>query len=285
MMGRKSDAEKFAGGKATYAVEPLMPDGKALQGATSHNLGQNFSKVFEIQFQNKEGKMEYGWQTSWGLSTRSLGGMFLVHGDDNGVILPPKVAPIQVVIMPIIKSDADAGALFDYAKGISDTLQKMNIRSKVDMRLEPSIGRRFNEWEVKGVPVRFEVGPKEFEQKGITIARRDTGEKTLVKLTDIASQTQKILDDIQRNLFHKAKKFLDANIHDASSFEEFKNIMKTDRGFIRAFWCEDASCEAEIKGETKATTRCLPLDAKEEKGKCILCGKPAIHRWIFAQAY
>lgn len=285
MFGRKSDSEKFAGGKATYGVEPLMPDGKALQGATSHNLGQNFSKVFEIQYQNKDGKMDYVWQTSWGLSTRSLGGLFMVHGDDNGLILPPKVAPIQVVIVPIRKSGVDAKELLTYCVELKETLANGGIRVKLDDREEPSVGRRFNEWELKGVPVRFEVGEKETKEKTVTIARRDTGEKVVVPRTDMLIQTEKIVKNIQESLFARAKKFLSENIRDAQTYDEFKKIMTTTRGFIRSFWCEDAACEAKIKEETKATTRCLPLDTKEEKGACVRCGKPATHRWIFAQAY
>ncbi|OGG11520.1 proline--tRNA ligase [Candidatus Gottesmanbacteria bacterium RBG_13_45_10] len=285
LLGRKSETEKFAGGKATYAVEPLMPDGKALQGATSHNLGQNFSKVFEVQFQSRDGKMEYGWQTSWGLSTRSLGGLFLVHGDDNGLILPPKVAPTQVVIVPIGKSGSDSKELLRYCGEMKETLSNGGVRTKLDDREEPSVGRRFNEWEVKGVPVRFEVGPKEVKDRTVTIARRDTGEKVVVSRDDMLTRTEKILKDIQESLFSRAKTFLERNIREASTFAEFKNIMATDRGFIRAFWCENDACEKEIKEETKATTRCLPLDAKEEKGVCVHCGKPATHRWMFAQAY
>jgi prolyl-tRNA synthetase len=285
LLGRKSESEKFAGGKATFGVEPLMPDGKALQGATSHNLGQNFSKVFGIQFQSKDGKLEYAWQTSWGLSTRSLGGLFMVHGDDNGIILPPKIAPIQVIVIPIRKKDADSKQLLAYCSEMKETLENGGVRTKLDNREEPSVGRRFNEWEVKGVPIRFEVGDKEVQDRTVTIARRDTGEKVVVARADMLTQTEKLLKNIQESLFAKAKAFLDKNIRNAVNFEEFKKIMGTDRGFIRAFWCEDAICEAKIKEETKAATRLLPLDAKEEKGLCVRCGKPATHQWIFAQAY
>ncbi|HUD19010.1 MAG TPA: proline--tRNA ligase [Patescibacteria group bacterium] len=285
VLGRKSESEKFAGAKATFAIEALMPDGKALQAGTSHNLGQNFSKVFDIQFQSREGKMEFAWQTSWGLSTRSLGGLFLVHGDDSGLVLPPKIAPIQVVLMPIMRKENDSALLSAYCGEIKEALNNGGVRSKLDDRTETSVGRRFNEWEVKGVPVRFEIGQKEFDDRSVTIARRDTGEKITVKRENMLVTVEKILKDIQTNLFAKAKKFLDENTRDAQNYQEFKNIMATDRGFIRAFWCEDAACEDAIKKETKATTRCLPLHAKEEQGKCVYCGKPATHRWIFAQAY
>lgn len=290
LIGRKSEAEKFAGAKETYTIEALMPDGKALQGATSHNLGQNFSKPFAIQFQNHKGEMAYVWQTSWGLSTRSLGGLFLVHGDDSGLILPPKVAPVQVVIVPIegrpneknaLKSARD---LFNYIKPLEQELLQENIRVRIDSSVE-SPGRKFNKWEVKGVPLRFEIGDIEVDSNIVTVARRDTFEKINIKREHIIAETKNLLKEIQDNLFQKAKIFLEQNTHDASSFEEFENIMKTPRGFIRAFWCEEAACEVAIKEETKASIRCLPLDANKEQGICVHCGKPAVSRWIFAQAY
>lgn len=285
VLGTKSSTEKFAGAKTTYTVEILMPDGKALQGATSHNLGQNFSKPFEIHFQNRKGKEDFVWQTSWGLSTRSLGGLFLVHGDDDGLVLPPKMAPIQVVIVPIYKKDEERKPLEFYCQDIKETLRHGGIRIRADERDEPSIGRRFNEWEMKGVPVRLEVGGKELVEKTVTIARRDNGEKQTVARDQILATVEKLLQDIQKGLFDRAKGFLDTNTREATSYDEFKNIMSSSRGFIKAFWCEDAACEATIKGETKASTRCLPLDAPEEKGKCIHCGNPATRRWLFAQSY
>lgn len=285
VFGRKSESEKFAGGESTYSIEALMPDGKALQGATSHHLAQNFSKVFDISFQSKDGKMENVWQTSWGLSTRSLGGLFLVHGDDNGLVLPPKMAPIQVVIMPIVKKDMDGKLLHAYCGEIKEVLDNGGVRNKLDKRDEPSVGRRFNQWEVKGVPVRFEVGEQELGSRSVTIVRRDTGEKTTVKREEMLITVEKILKDIQSSLLTKARTFLTENTRDAGNFEEFKTIMTTHRGFIRGFWCEHTECEAKIKEETKATTRCLPLDSKEEQGICVHCGSSATHRWIFAQAY
>lgn len=285
LLGTKSTTEKFAGAKTTTTLEILMPDGKALQGGTSHNLGQNFSRVFDIKFQSRDGIMEFGWQTSWGLSTRSLGGLFMVHGDDNGLVLPPKIAPIQVVIMPILKKDTDSTMLLAYCGEIKEALDNGGVRSKFDTRDEPSVGRRFNEWEVKGVPLRFEVGKKELTDRVVTIARRDTGEKITVKREEMLTTTEKLLKDLQSTLFAKARKFLDDNTRDVKNYEEFKKIMSSTRGFIRAFWCEDTVCEAKIKEETKATTRCLPLDVKEEVGTCVHCGKEAKHRWIFGQAY
>ncbi len=285
VVGTKSETEKFAGAKTTYTVEVLMSDGKALQCATSHNLGQNFSKVFDIHYLNKEGKEDFVWQTSWGTSTRSLGGMFLTHGDDNGLILPPKIAPMQVVIVPIIKTGVAADLLMAYCQDLKEALGNGGVRVKLDNREEPSVGRRFNEWEVKGVPLRFEVGEKEVKDRTVTIARRDTGEKKIVERSRMLVETQKLLEEIQTHLFAKAKKFLENNTHEVSSYEEFKKIMGSTRGFLRAFWCEDAACEAKIKEETKATTRCLPLGSKKENGTCIRCGNPANYRWMFAQSY
>ncbi|OGG13540.1 proline--tRNA ligase [Candidatus Gottesmanbacteria bacterium RIFCSPHIGHO2_01_FULL_46_14] len=283
VFGTKSESEKFAGAKATYAIEALMPDGKALQAATSHNLGQNFSKPFEIKFQNRDGKQDFVWQTSWGLSTRCLGGLFMTHGDDNGLILPSKIAPIQVVIMPIFQKDKDA--IFSYCQELKEVLTNGGIRVRVDSREEPSVGRRFNEWEVKGVPLRFEVGQKETGDRSVTVVVRDTGEKVVLKREQMLVETEKMLASMQNRLLETQKEFLKKNTHDVDEYDKFKEIMATSRGYLRAFWCGDPVCEAKIKEETKATTRCLPLEEKEEKGKCILCGKSATHRWLFAQAY
>jgi len=283
--GIKSNTEKFAGAKVTYTIEALMPDGKALQACTSHNLGQNFSKPFEIQFQDRDGRLSYVWQTSWGLSTRSLGGLFLVHGDDNGLVLPPKIAPIQVVVMPIYKKDKDTKLLTAYCQEAIETMRNGGVRIKLDDRQDPSIGRRFNEWELKGVPLRIEVGDKELMDRTVTLVRRDTGGKHTVGRDEMLVVVEKILADIQKQLFARAKKFQDVNTHDASDWDQFVKIMNTTRGFIRVLWCEEIACEAAIKAATKATTRCLPLDSGEKKGECIKCGKPAIRRWYFAQAY
>lgn len=281
LVGIKSESEKFAGGKKTWAVELLMPDGKALQGATSHNLGQNFAKVFKIQFQNREGKNDFVWQTSWGLSTRSIGGLIMVHGDDQGLVLPPKIAPVQVVIVPI----SDDPRIISFCDKLEQDLKKQNLIVKTDNRWEKTIGWKFNEWELKGAPVRVELGLKELESGELTIFRRDTNEKLKIKTGNLKTEIPKLLDDIQKSLYGKSKKFVEDNTHEVSDYEVFKEIMKTKRGLIKAFWCEDAGCEAKIKGETKASTRLLPLDAGQEKGECIYCKKPSIHRWYFAQAY
>lgn len=287
--GRKSETEKFAGAKTTFTVEALMPDGKALQACTSHNLGQNFSKAFAISFQNKEGKNDFVWQTSWGFSTRSLGGLFLTHGDDAGLILPPKVAPYQTVILPVFMGKLTAEQkekVQTVAKAMYQSLDRSLIRAYIDNKSEvDSIGRLRNEWELKGVPIRIELGNREIESGEVTLIRRDTLEKITIKQADLVPTVQKLLEEIQNGLFEKAKKFLDENTHVVNDYAQFKKIMETKRGFLKALWCEDAACEKKIKEETKASTRCLPFDSKDEDGMCIYCGKPAKHRWVFAQAY
>jgi prolyl-tRNA synthetase len=285
VLGIKSEQEKFAGAKKTYTVEALMPDGKALQACTSHNLGQNFSKVFNITFQTKEGRQDHVWQTSWGFSTRSMGGLFLSHGDDQGLILPPKIAPIQIVIMPIYKKEEETQLTDLYCQDLKEMLANAGIRARYDNREEPSIGRRFNEWEVKGVPIRYEVGSKEVHERTVTIVRRDTGSKITVERTQVLVETEKMLNHVQEQLYIERKKFLDEQTRDVTSYEEFKHIMEEKRGFIKAFWCEENACETHIKEETKATTRCLPLESSEEQGTCVYCGKEANHKWLFAQAY
>ena len=278
ILGRKSATEQFAGAAFSLTVEALMPDGKSLQSATSHDLGQNFSKVFDIQFSSKDGKREYVWQTSWGLSTRALGGLFLTHGDDDGLILPPKIAPIQVVIVPITKT-VDA-----YVARVKEALVATGVRVLVD-ESDDSMGRKFNKWEMKGVSVRIEIGEKEVAGETVTIVLRDTHEKKQMQWKECVMNIDKMLTEMQTRLFEKQKAFLNSHTFVVDSYDEFKKIMSTTKGFIHALWCEDATCEKAIKDETKATTRCLPIHAKEEVGKCIHCGKPAHYRWIFGQSY
>jgi prolyl-tRNA synthetase len=285
VIGKKSETEKFAGAKHTYTVEALMPDGKALQACTSHHLGQNFSKPFEISFQTKEGTLEYVHQTSWGFSTRSMGGLFLSHGDDHGLVLPPYIAPIQVVIIPILKKDSNKDAILGYCYDLRDTLKNGGIRVKIDEREEQSIGRKFNNWEIKGVPVRYEIGENEVNQRIVTVTKRDSLEKISLDRIYALVETQKILDNMQKSLYEKRRAFLEQETREAENFEQFSTIMQTTRGFIKAFWCEEKECEKQIKEKTKATTRCLPLYAPEETGTCVHCSKPAVHRWIFAQSY
>jgi prolyl-tRNA synthetase len=283
--GQKSDAEKFAGAKITYAVEALMPDGKALQGATSHNLGQNFSKAFDLTFQDREGKQEFAWQTSWGLSTRSMGGLFLVHGDDNGVIIPPKVAPIQVVTIPIYSKDSNEADIAAYAETICDDLKRRGIRTHLDTREGQSVGRKFNDWEVKGVPLRIEVGEVERKEAKATMVRRDNGEKLSFVNDGLGDETFGQLDDIQQQLFLKASQYSKMNTYKVDTYDEFKEVMSKTRGFIKAYWCGNPECEVKIKEETKATTRVKPLGEEVDQGKCVYCGKEANSIWYFAQAY
>ena len=279
--GRKSEAEKFAGADVTTAVEVMMPDGKALQGATSHDLGQNFSKAFKISFQNEKSEMEFAWQTSFGLSTRALGALVMVHGDDQGLVLPPMVAPTQVVIVPI----GDDDQLHEITDTKRLALEKVGVRVKVDARKEYSLGFKRNEWELKGTPIRIEIGKKELETGSVTVAIRHSGEKIQQDIASLEEALPKLLEKIQRDMLEKAKTMQKSLTSTAQTYAQFKEIMAAKRGFIHALWCEDPGCEAKIKEETKATTRCLPLDAKEEVGVCVYCGKPAKHRWVFAQAY
>ncbi len=282
--GRKSESEKFAGADVTYTYEMLMPDGKALQGCTSHDLGQNFAKAFGVTFQDEKGDTQYGWQTSWGLSTRSLGALIMVHGDDKGLVIPPHMAEYKVVIVPIAKGD-QGEEIASYAHKVKESLGLEKDAVLIDNDDRHSPGYKFNEWDLKGVPIRIELGAREMENKSVTVYRRDTSEKESVALENLATFVADTLGKIQRNLFEKSKKFTEENTRVINSYEEFKEVMSTTRGFLLAFWCEDPVCEKKIKEETKATTRCLPLNAKEEKGACVYCRKEAKHRWLFAQAY
>lgn len=271
-MGRKSESEKFAGGDMTMTYETLMPEGKALQACTSHDLGQNFSKAQNIKFQDKDGEQKYVWQNSWGFSTRSLGPVIMAHGDDAGLVFPPKIAPIQVVIIPVTLDEHVITACQKLAHDLVD------LRVKIDTREGESLGYKINKWELKGVPLRIEVGKREIESGRFKMVRRDTGQVVDGKVSEI-------LETIQKDMLTKQEKFLADNTFSADSYDKFKEIMKTTRGFIHAFWCEDEACETKIKEETKASIRCLPENAKEEKGKCIYCGRDAKFQWLFAQAY
>lgn len=283
--GRKSSSEKFAGAETTTTVEVMMPDGKALQAGTSHDLGQHFSKAFDITFQDPQGKLDYVWQTSFGYSTRSLGGLVLVHGDDQGLVLPPKVAPIQVVIVPIGEDDH----VLEIAEMKKAEFEKAGIRVKLDVRAGYSLGYKRNDWELKGVPLRIELGKQEVDSGVMGIKIRFSGEKKELEISSDASLILSLLEDIQKQMYTKALEMKHAYTSSVETYDAFKDVMEKKRGFINAFWCEDASCEKKIKEETKATTRCVPFnehnEIKEEKGVCVYCGKPATHRWIFAQAY
>lgn len=278
--GIKSESEKFAGAAKTYTYEILMPDGKVLQGCTSHNLGQNFSKPFDWEVAGKKGEKIYPYQDSWGLSTRSIGGMVLVHGDDNGLILPPNIAPIQVVVIPV---PHPSEKIKEYVKTVIKGLGE--VRVEFDDREEETAGYKFNEWELKGVPLRLEIGDKEIRDKTVTVCRRDTAEKYQFSITNFQKEIVRLLGEMQKNLLVKHKKFTEEKTHIVDSYDEFRKIMEGQRGFLSAFWCENPDCETKIKEETKASVRCLPLEAKEEEGKCLYCGRPALHRWLFAQSY
>lgn len=283
--GRKSESEKFPGADASYSYEILMPDGKIIQGCTSHNLGQNFAKVFNVKYQDEKGKQKYVYQTSWGLSTRSIGAMILVHGDDNGLVLPPAIAPTQVVIVPILSKSSNNNEINKLAKRVYELLEGYDIRTKLDDS-DQSAGWKFNQYDLEGVPVRIEIGSQEATKEEVSIRlRNDKSNRITAKLDNLAIEVQKLLDQMQGILFEKSKQFTQTNTRQADNYPQFKEIMNTTRGFIEAFWCEDAKCEEMIKQETKATTRCLPLEAIESSGSCIYCGKPAKLRWFFGQSY
>ena len=282
-VGRKSEYDKFAGADMTLSYESLMPEGKALQSCTSHDLGQNFAQVFNIKFQSQLGEKEYVWQTSWGFSTRSIGGLIMMHGDDKGLRLPPRLAPYQVIILPV-RNDQE---VILYTQEISEKLKNQEVRVKVDDRQDQSLGFRINKWEVKGVPLRIEVGQKELAEKMVTLIRRDNGDKIQIKLELLVHEVKHLLGSIQDAMYAEAQSFLAENTKEAENFTDFKNIMAKNRGFIKAYWCEDEDCEKKIKEETKASTRCLQEGEEEIKGEgiCINCGNKALHRWLFGQAY
>lgn len=279
--GKKSEKEKFAGALTTYTYEILIPDGKALQGCTSHDLGQNFSKAFGIKFQDKDKKLKFVWQNSWGLSTRALGAVLAHHLDDNGLVLPSKIAPYQIVIVPI------------YDKKNDDKIRKYSLKLKEELKdydvyfddSSHSPGFKFNEWELKGVPLRIEIGKKEFENNVLTCFRRDENKRFSISFSDLKNNLEEIFKEYDNNLFEKSKNFTQKNTHYVENYQEFKKVIQNKKGFIFAFWCGNRECEDKIKEETKATTRCLPLNSKEEKGKCVYCGRPAKYRWLFAQSY
>lgn len=279
--GLKSQSEKFAGAVNTTTCENIMPDGKALQSCTSHDLGQNFSKAFDVMFQDKEGQNQYVHQTSFGYSTRALGGMVMVHSDDQGLVLPPRVAPTQVVIIPI----GQESEVLRAAENIKLALEEKFIRAKLDIRPEYSLGFKRNEHELKGTPVRLEIGQKELESGMVSVSIRHNSQKEQTPLNSIGTYMSNLLETIHHDMFDKASQLQHDLTSVADNYDEFKQIMETKKGFIYAHWCENADCEAKIKEETKANTRCLPFDQIEEKGKCIYCGKESNHKWLFAQAY
>ncbi|MCL4145798.1 UNVERIFIED_CONTAM: hypothetical protein GTU68_054861 [Idotea baltica] len=282
--GVKSDSERFAGAEDTFTIEALMQDGKALQAGTSHFLGQNFAKAFDVKYTSKEGKQEYVWATSWGVSTRLIGGLIMTHSDDLGLVLPPKLAPIQVVIVPIYKNDEQLGAISEKVNVLVKELRKKGISVKYDDRDTYRPGAKFAEYELKGVPVRIAIGNRDLEKNTLEVARRDTLEKQTVSQNDVVAVIETLLTEIQENLYDKAIDFRNENTTKVDDFKEFKKAIKKG-GFIAAHWDGTEETENRIKEYTKATIRCIPNDAKEENGICVLTGKPSLKRVIFAKAY
>ena len=283
--GSKTENERFAGAIDTFAIEALMQDGKALQAGTSHFLGQNFAKAFDVQFTDKTGKLDYVWATSWGASTRLMGALIMGHADNNGLIIPPKLAPIQVVIIPIFKGDGQLEELTSAALKIKSDLESKGISVKFDNRDTQKPGWKFAEWELKGVPVRMAIGPRDIENKTVELARRDTLSKETIPMDRINEHIPWLLDDIQNNMFRKAALFREENTFRVDEWSDFKSILNEKGGFILAHWDGTSETENRIKEETKATIRCIPFDAPEEQGKCIFSGKPSKRRVLFAISY
>ena len=283
--GVKSPNERFAGALDTYCIEALMQDGKALQAGTSHFLGQNFAKAFDVKFTGKDGKQDYVWATSWGVSTRLIGALIMAHSDDEGLVLPPKLAPIQVVIVPIYNSDESFEAISNKVNELMPKLRAKGISVKYDNRDTQRPGFKFAEWEMKGVPVRIAMGPRDLENGTVEVARRDTKEKKVYQLENIENQIEELLNDIQTSIYKKALDFREANITKADTFEEFVSILDGKAGFVAAHWDGTPETEEKIKDMTKATIRCIPLNNQLEEGKCILTGKASSQRVLFARAY
>jgi prolyl-tRNA synthetase len=285
LAGKKTEMEKFAGALYTTTLEAIMPDGKALQMGTSHQLGQNFSKVFDIKFLDQNEKEQRVWQTSWGFSTRIIGAMVMVHGDDKGLVLPPKVAPVQVVIVPIPYKGMETEAIKAKTEEIYNQLIKLGIATVLDDRTEYTPGWKFNEWELKGVPVRIEIGPRDAKQKQVTLVRRDTREKMVAKEEEAADAATKLLEDIQNSLFNKAKKLLEEDTATVKTYEEFQQVLQNKGGFLRASWCGNSTCEEKIKDETGATIRVVPFNKEKTFSKCVHCGEEAKEVVYFARSY
>jgi len=279
--GRKTEQEKFAGAERTYCIEAMMGDRRALQAGTSHNLGQNFAKAFDVKYLNEKGEQEYVWATSWGVSTRLIGALVMAHGDDKGLRMPPKLAPIQLVIVPIYRKDDERERVMSAVESIQKSMG--DIRVKVDDRDQHKPGFKFNEWEQAGVPVRMELGPRDVESAQVVLARRDTGEKTTVSADGAAAAVKEMLESVQTGLFEQAKAFRAENTRKADDYESFKELV--EEGLVLAHWCGEAEVENRIQQETGATIRCIPFDQEKEAGKCILTGKPSEGRVLFAKAY
>lgn len=280
IQGKKTESEKFAGAVDTYTIESLMHDGKALQAGTSHYLGENFARAFGIQYSDKEGKQQYVHYTTWAVTTRLIGAIIMVHGDDNGMVMPPRIAPIQVIIVPIAQHKA---GVLEKASELKDILSK-SLRVKIDDS-DKTPGWKFSEYEMKGVPVRLEVGPKDIEKNQVVLARRDTGEKTVVSMDNLENEVTGLLDKIHNAMFEKAKSFRNNNTHDALNMEEFKDIEENKTGFVRAMWCGDSKCEEKIREVTGATSRCIPFKQEHISDTCVCCGKKADKLVYWGRAY
>jgi len=282
--GRKTESEKFAGADYTTTIEAMMQDGKALQAGTSHMLGQNFAKAFDVTYLDQTGVQEFAWQTSWGLSTRIIGAIIMTHSDDNGLVLPPKIAPTQAIIIPVWATDEERTSVLAKSEEVSQQLSANGVRVKIDYR-EGRPGPKFFEWEKKGIPARIEIGPRDVASNSVIIARRDNGTKETVPVSEVVSYITGLIDDIQSSLFERALAFRKANTRNVDTWEEFQGVIENEGGFLMAHWCGSAECEEKIKEATKATTRCIPFDQEKEEGKCIYCGEKSDMRIIFAKAY
>jgi prolyl-tRNA synthetase len=284
--GVKSQAEKFAGANMSTSIEAMMGDTRALQAGTSHFLAQNFAKAFNIQFLDEANSLQFAWTTSWGLSTRFIGAIIMTHGDDQGLIMPPRLAPIQAVIVPILKSEAENGPVMEAVRQVFTELKAAGVRVKVDERSEVTPGYKFNDWEMRGVPLRIEIGPKDVEKGTVALARRDRPGKegkSFVPQAGLAAAAADLLVEIQKSLLQRATEFRDSHIFDPKDYTELTEVVQN--GWALSYWCESPECEAKVKEDTKATTRCIPLDQEESRGKCIVCGKEAKHKVYFAKAY
>jgi prolyl-tRNA synthetase len=285
IVGVKSESEKFAGADYTTALEAMMPDGKALQMGTSHNLGQHFARVFDIKYIGEDKQDHMVWQTSWGITTRTIGALVMIHGDDKGLVLPPKVAPTQVVIVPIPFKGAEPEAIAAKAKEIAEKLKQKGLTVILDDREEYTPGWKFNQWELKGVPIRIEIGPRDLKQQQVTMVRRDLCQKAAVREDEVVTAVEKLLEDIQSNMFAKAKQCLEDKTTTVQSYDEFKKVLSEKGGFIKAAWCENAACEAKIKEETTATVRVRPFQKETPISNCVYCGKKATETAYFAKSY
>jgi prolyl-tRNA synthetase len=283
--GVKTANERFAGAEDTYCIEALMQDGKALQAGTSHFLGQNFAKAFDVKFSDKENKLEYVWATSWGVSTRLIGGLVMAHSDDDGLILPPKIAPLQVVIVPIFKSDEELGMITNKVNEILPELKELGIRVKFDNNDAARPGWKFAQYELQGVPVRLAIGVRDLGNNVVEVARRDTKTKSSVTLDGISFYVKELLEEIQLHMFNRAKQYRDEHITEANTWDEFVDILDNKTGFVSAHWDGTSETEDKIKELTKATIRCIPLNNLQENGKCILTGSPSRERVLFARSY